>query len=191
MSIVRPTLALLAICLPCALPAAWAADAGAKERVTVTLQGAKGGPVGEAVLTETPRGVLVTATLHDLPPGDHAFHIHEHGKCVAPFDSAGGHFNPKKTHHGFLNPQGAHAGDMPNVTIQSDGKAKVEVLAPGVTLAKGKAGSLFGGEGTSLVVHAAADDYSSDPAGNAGGRIACGVIESRTTANAAADRPAR
>jgi Cu/Zn superoxide dismutase len=70
MSIVRPTLALLAICLPCALPAAWAADAGAKEGVTVTLQGTKGEPVGEAVLTETPRGVLVTATLHDLPPGD-------------------------------------------------------------------------------------------------------------------------
>jgi Cu-Zn family superoxide dismutase len=189
MSIARPTLALLAICLPCALPVAWAADTGAKEQVTVALQGAKGEPVGQAVLTETPHGVLVTATLHDLPPGDHAFHIHEHGKCVAPFDSAGGHFNPKQTHHGFLNPQGAHAGDMPNVTVQDDGKAKVEVLATGVTLAKGKPGSLLTGEGTSLVVHAAADDYSSDPAGNAGARIACGVIESRTTA--AAGPPAR
>src|SRR5262245_43554431 len=176
MSIARPTLALLAICLPFALPAARAADVAAKESVTVALQSAKGEPVGEAVLTETPHGVLVTATLHDLPPGDHAFHIHEHGKCVAPFDSAGGHFNPKKMHHGFMNPQGAHAGDMPNVNVEDDGKTKVEVLAPGVTLAKGKPGSLVDGEGTSLVVHAAADDYSSDPSGNAGARIVCGVI---------------
>jgi superoxide dismutase, Cu-Zn family len=189
MSVVRPTLALLAICLPYALPTTSAAEAIAMESATVTLQGSKGEPVGEAVLMETPHGVLVKATLHDLPPGDHAFHIHEHGKCVAPFDSAGGHFNPKNTHHGFLNPEGAHAGDMPNVTVQGDGKAKVEILADGVTLAKGKPGSLFGGEGTSLVIHAGADDYSSDPAGNAGGRIACGVIESRTTA--AADGPAR
>jgi Cu-Zn family superoxide dismutase len=187
MSIIGLTRALLAICLACAVPAARAAaDA---TTASVSIQDAKGAPVGEATLRETPHGVLVTATLHDLPAGEHAFHFHEHGQCVAPFDSAGGHFNPEKTHHGFLNPQGAHAGDMPNVIIPADGKAKVEVLAPGVTLAKGKPNSLVDDDGTSLVVHAGADDYTSDPAGNAGARLACGVIASGT--NAAADRPAR
>jgi superoxide dismutase, Cu-Zn family len=172
---------LLAICLVSVPLAVLAAAGAANDRpsATVTLKDTKGATVGEALLTDTPHGVLVRATFNDLPPGDHAFHIHEHGRCEAPFESAGGHFNPKGAHHGYLNPKGTHAGDMPNVAIQKDGKATVEVLAPGVTLAKGKAGSLLDGDGAALVVHAGPDDYKSDPAGNAGDRLACGVIDAR------------
>jgi len=140
------------------------------------LKNAKGESVGSAQLTETPAGVLLHATLSGLPPGAHAFHIHEVGRCEAPdFTSAGGHFNPGGQHHGFANPQGAHAGDLPNIFVPEGGKTEVEVLARGVTLGSGPAG-LLDANGSSLVIHASADDYKTDPAGNAGGRIACGVI---------------
>src|SRR6185295_19332758 len=152
------------------------------------LQSANSQPIGEATLTQTPHGVLVTASLHDVPPGEHGFHIHEKGECTPPFTSAGGHFNPKKLAHGFENPKGPHAGDRPNVIVPADGKLKVEFLARGVTLEKGKPGSLLDGDGSTLVLHAGQDDYRSDPAGNSGDRIACGVIESRT---AASNDPAR
>ena len=187
------TRTVLAICLSFAASTFGAESPAAAPSASVELRSTKGDPVGTAVLTETPHGVLVSATLNDLPPGDHAFHIHEHGQCVAPFESAGGHFNPKGAQHGYLNPKGTHAGDLPNVTVLDDGRAKVELLASGVTLAKGKPGSLLDGDGTALVVHAKADDYKSDPAGNAGDRVACGVIDARAVRSdaAAADRPAR
>ena len=121
--IIQPILALLAICLPCALPAAWAA-AGAKEKATVTLQGTKGESVGEAVLTETPHGVLVTATPTACRPATTRSTSTSTGNASRTLRLRGGHFNPKKMHHGFLNPQGAHAGDMPNVTIQTTAKRR-------------------------------------------------------------------
>ena len=141
------------------------------------LMNSSGQPAGRATLTSTGDGVFISAQLRNLPEGIHAMHIHETGSCDRPsFTSAGGHLNPEMHQHGFLNPQGQHAGDLPNITVRSDGTASADVFAPNVTLEGGDA-ALLGGDGTALMIHAGPDDYRSDPAGNAGPRIACGVIK--------------
>ena len=137
---------------------------------------AQGQPAGTATLTATDDGVFINAQLRGLPEGTHAMHLHQTGRCEPPFESAGGHFNPTEREHGFLNPAGQHAGDLPNITVRSDGTAAAEVYAPGVRLSDG-ANALLDGDGSAIVVHAGVDDYRSNPAGNAGPRIACGVVE--------------
>ena len=148
-----------------------AAPAGAAD-----LMDAKGNKIGTATLTQTDKGVRIQVQVSGLPPGEHAFHIHAAGKCEPPeFKSAGGHFNPHAKKHGLENPDGPHAGDLPNLKVADDGTGTVDVVAELVTLGDG-ANSLFAGEGTSLMIHEKADDNVSDPAGNAGARIACGTI---------------
>jgi Cu-Zn family superoxide dismutase len=150
----------------------------ASKPVTVQLNDAKGMSVGTAVISENKggNGVTIKLNVKNLTPGPHALHFHMTAKCEGPaFTSAGGHFNPETKHHGLENPEGPHAGDMPNFTVTAKGTAKAIVLDPRVNLGSG-ANSLYANGGTALMIHAKADDMKSDPAGNAGDRIACGTI---------------
>jgi superoxide dismutase, Cu-Zn family len=149
----------------------------AAQSAKAALKDKDGNDVGSAILTQTPAGVLIALSVKGLPAGEHAFHVHGIGKCEPSFMSAGGHFNPDKKKHGILAPEGAHAGDMPNLHIPTSGELVVEVLNGAVTLEKGRPNSLFGPEGTALIIHAGKDDYKTDPTGEAGGRIACGLVD--------------
>lgn len=141
-----------------------------------SLKDTGGKKVGNVQFLQTPHGVLLKLTLKGAPAGERAFHIHAVGKCEPPFTSAGGHFNPDNKKHGMAAAGGAHAGDMPNLHIPPSGELVIEVANHAVTLEKGKPNSLFDADGSAIVIHAGPDDYQSDPAGNAGDRIACGVI---------------
>jgi Cu-Zn family superoxide dismutase len=152
-----------------------AAPAAAADKATAVLKDSKGNEVGKAELTATPNGVLISLDLTAVPAGEHAFHIHAVGKCEPPdFKSAGPHFNPDEKKHGLINPEGPHAGDIPNLYVPSDGKLHVEMLNQMVTLDEKAA--LLDQDGSALVIHVGVDDYVSDPAGNAGDRLACGVV---------------
>jgi superoxide dismutase, Cu-Zn family len=148
----------------------------AAETAKAMLKDAKGEDVGSVSLMQTSAGVLLQLSLKGVPAGEHAFHIHAMGKCELPdFNSAGGHFNPGDAHHGMMSGPG-HAGDMPNLHVPASGALDLEVVNAAITLDKDKPNSVFHPGGTAIVVHAGKDDYTSDPAGNAGGRIICGVI---------------
>jgi superoxide dismutase, Cu-Zn family len=157
-----------------------AAAVGAAQSGTAAkaeLRDSQGKVVGTAQLKQTNKGVQVSVQVTGIPAGIHAFHIHSVGKCEAPtFESAGEHFNPGAKKHGLMNPDGPHAGDLPNITVGSDGKGKAQVVNTHFTLGEG-ANSVFHAGGSAIVIHEKADDGKTDPAGDAGSRIGCGVIE--------------
>jgi superoxide dismutase, Cu-Zn family len=161
------------ICLAVSIPMAHAASAHAK------IANAQGKEIGSAKITSTADGVKISVKVSDLTAGEHGIHIHNVGKCEGPaFTTAGGHFNPTSAHHGTKNTQDPHPhlGDLQNLVVSDKGKGDATFMVTGATLGDGP-NSLFHDGGTSLVIHAKADDYTSDPSGNSGDRIACGVIE--------------
>lgn len=150
---------------------------GVGEVAVAELSNQSGERVGDVELRQAPNGVLARLKLTGIPQGEHAFHVHEVGQCEPPFKTAGGHYNPAKNQHGIDNPQGMHAGDLPNVHVPAGGALEVTLFLDGLSLRQ--ASPLFDADGSSVVIHAGADDYRSDPAGNAGDRIACGVVKAR------------
>jgi Cu-Zn family superoxide dismutase len=153
------------------MAAAPAHRAGARHAVAV-LHDAAGAEVGTATVEETSYGISLVARVHGLPAGKHGIHLHAVGKCEAPdFASAGGHWNPDGKQHGLMNPMGYHAGDMMNMTVSAEGKGGTDFQENEV-----KYDQLIDADGAALVVHAAEDDLKTDPSGNSGARIACGVF---------------
>jgi Cu-Zn family superoxide dismutase len=152
-------------------------SAPATPPATAEVKTADGKDVGIVTLTQTRSGVRLSGSLKGLPAGEHALHVHSVGKCEPPFTSAGPHFNPAQKKHGKLNPEGHHAGDMDNIVVPASGNLALRMVNKDITLEKGKPNSVFQDGGTAVVIHAAKDDYTTDPTGNAGDRIACGVVK--------------
>jgi superoxide dismutase, Cu-Zn family len=160
-----PLLAVIACC-----------TAGTAEDVTVRLTTAQGQDAGTAIIKSAPHGVTVQLRAKNLPAGEHGIHFHQDAKCDPPdFKTAGPHFNPEGKKHGLENPEGHHAGDMKNLTVAANGTARTTIVDNDVDLGD-DSHSLFSNGGTSLVIHAKPDDMKTDPSGNSGDRIACGVI---------------
>nr|WP_239529241.1 superoxide dismutase family protein [Sporolactobacillus spathodeae] len=155
-----------------------AAKEGESQKIIVPLINAKNEQMGEAVLTQTAKGVRIALKVEGLKPGIHAIHFHENGVCTPPdFMSAGGHFNPDEKKHGLENPNGPHAGDMPNIFADSHGRVNTVIFNSRVTLEEGQKNSLRDADGSALIIHEYGDDQVSDPAGNSGARVLCGVIK--------------
>jgi superoxide dismutase, Cu-Zn family len=146
------------------------------EKATAELKTVDGREVGSIKMVETTAGVLLKVKLKGLTPGVHGFHIHEAGKCEGDLQSAGGIYNPLGARHGYLNDEGPMVGDLPNLFVGANGELELEMVSPFVTLNKAAEESIFDADGTAFILFEKADDYVSEPEGNAGARVACGVI---------------
>ena len=164
-----------------ALSAAVALAQGGEATATADLEDADGNPVGEAEFVEGPNGVTINVNIRQgqqaLDPGEYGIHIHETGDITPDFEAAGEHFNPTNAQHGFSNPEGPHAGDLENITINQDGTSTYTTRTDRITLSRGER-SILDSDGSALVIHSAADDYETDPSGESGDRLVAGVIES-------------
>ncbi len=152
-----------------------AATAAAPATFSAEVRDARGVTLGSLAVTEGEGGVSLSGMLHGVAPGEHAIHIHTAGSCEGPdFASAGDHWNPENREHGTDNPKGPHAGDLSNLTVGADSMATIQQVTPGGML-QGENG-VMDADGAAVVVHQGADDYRTDPSGNSGDRIACGVL---------------
>jgi superoxide dismutase, Cu-Zn family len=169
-------LKLLCVTMLVILTAACSMSTEQASQATAELKDKDGKAIGVATFRESSGGVTVDVNVKGLTPGLHAVHVHAVGRCDAPaFTSAGGHFNPAQKKHGYKSPEGAHAGDLPNMLVAKDGTGRFESFTDGMTLKPG-ATSVFDKDGSALVIHAGVDDNVTDPTGNAGDRAACGII---------------
>jgi superoxide dismutase, Cu-Zn family len=140
------------------------------------LRDASGQMMGTATATQSGDSIRVRIEGTSLPAGAHGAHIHMTGQCTPPaFESAGGHWNPTNADHGRDAPAGMHKGDMPNILIGTNGSGTLEYTIPNAWLS-GSADAMLDADGTAVVIHAGPDDYRTDPSGNSGARIACGVF---------------
>ena len=174
----------LAIAAACARSASVGSPAGSSPsrgvgpEATAVMHDASGRTLGTLTLVDGSQGIIVSGRLTGLPPGQHALHLHAVGRCDAPaFTTAGGHWNPTGREHGTMNPNGPHFGDLPTITVGSDSAVTITSATPGGTLRGTNA--LLDADGAAVVIHAVADDNRTNPAGNAGARIACGVVTAR------------
>ncbi len=149
------------------------------ETATAQIKGADGKDLGMITITETMAGVLLRVELKGVAPGPHGFHWHTAGKCEGDFASAGPIYNPFGAQHGLLNLEGPMAGDLTNLVATATGDVESEIFSPLVTLSTTAEDPLLDADGASLVIFEQADDHTSEPEGNAGTRIACGVVEAK------------
>ena len=158
------------------------------QSASAELRDANAEVVGTVTFVEEADGVRITVEATNLPPGVHGLHIHEVGQCSPDFAAAGGHYNPLEREHGLDNPNGPHAGDLPNLEVAEDGTGNQEVVNNIITLSAGSA-TLFDADGSAVIVHADPDD-GSQPSGNAGARIACGIVTAAAQEEPTATSPA-
>lgn len=169
--------ALLAAALGSAGCGLWPMKSGPPPQAVAELKDAIGQPVGTATFTEGRDGITIVVSVRGIHEGIRAVHIHEVGLCVGPgFESAGDHFNPHNRQHGLKNPNGPHAGDLPNLIVNEMGRGTLTFTTSLITI-QGRVDSIIGEDGTAVIVHPAADDEWTDPPGPHGGRFACGVVK--------------